>query len=127
LDQGRPVVEAAFVSAGQGRLVRRLLADTGGGSLRAPFEVILGQTDAAQLPHLPAGSASVGGAFSGQYPTILVLAEVPGLSTLRGVFALLVPPAQLPTGLDGIAGFRFLNAFHYGNFGDPGQFGIEAL
>jgi hypothetical protein len=26
---------------------------------------------------------------------------------------------------DGIACFRFLNRFTYGNFGDPGQFGLE--
>src|SRR5437879_3109927 len=39
---------------------------------------------------------------------------------LRVVGVLSVPP-----GLDGIACFSFLNRFHYGNFGDPGLFGLE--
>jgi hypothetical protein len=30
-----------------------------------------------------------------------------------------------PPGLEGIAGFRFLNRFTYGNFGNPAEFGIE--
>jgi hypothetical protein len=30
-----------------------------------------------------------------------------------------------PTGFDGIACFRFLNRFTYGNFGSSTQFGLE--
>jgi hypothetical protein len=30
-----------------------------------------------------------------------------------------------PVGFGGIACFRFLNRFTYGNFGDPNQFGLE--
>jgi hypothetical protein len=30
-----------------------------------------------------------------------------------------------PKGLDGIAGFRFLNRFTYGNFGNALEFGLE--
>jgi hypothetical protein len=30
-----------------------------------------------------------------------------------------------PPGFHGLACFRFLNRFTYGNFGDPGQFGLE--
>ncbi len=30
-----------------------------------------------------------------------------------------------PQGFDGIAGFRFLNRFSYGNFGNRAEFGLE--
>jgi hypothetical protein len=30
-----------------------------------------------------------------------------------------------PAGFDGLEGFRLLNRFTYGNFGDPGGFGLE--
>ena len=30
-----------------------------------------------------------------------------------------------PPGFEGIASFRFLDRFTFGNFGDPGQFGLE--
>ena len=30
-----------------------------------------------------------------------------------------------PKGFDGIAGFRVLNRFTYGNFGNPAEFGLE--
>jgi hypothetical protein len=43
------------------------------------------------------------------------------------LIALAVPDALLPPGLDGLAGFRFLNTFNYGNFGDPDQFCLETL
>jgi hypothetical protein len=32
---------------------------------------------------------------------------------------------SVPAGFDGIACFAFLDRFTYGNFGDPGQFGLE--
>jgi hypothetical protein len=38
------------------------------------------------------------------------------------VHAVGVPTA--PPGLDGIACFRFLNRFTYGNFGNPNEFGL---
>ncbi len=30
-----------------------------------------------------------------------------------------------PRGFGGIAGFRFINRFGYGNFGNPTEFGLE--
>jgi hypothetical protein len=35
--------------------------------------------------------------------------------------------AQLPQGFDGIACFKFLNKFRYGNFGDPCCFGLDLV
>jgi hypothetical protein len=31
---------------------------------------------------------------------------------------------RVPDGFDGIACFKFLNRFHYGNFGDADHFGL---
>jgi hypothetical protein len=36
-----------------------------------------------------------------------------------------VAVTQTPHDLDGIACFRFLNRFTYGNFGDPASFALE--
>jgi hypothetical protein len=33
--------------------------------------------------------------------------------------------AACSQGFNGIAGFRFLNQFTYGNFGNPAEFGVE--
>jgi len=39
---------------------------------------------------------------------------------------LLPEMGAFPPGFDGTACFGFLNRFTYGNFGDPGQFGLES-
>jgi hypothetical protein len=44
---------------------------------------------------------------------------------LLSYLARAVDVPAVPAGLDGLAGFRFLNRFSHGNFGDPGQFGLE--
>lgn len=49
---------------------------------------------------------------------------MPALGFARKVRVVGVP--SVPAGFDGIACFGFLNRFHYGNFGDPGQFGLES-
>jgi hypothetical protein len=49
--------------------------------------------------------------------------QIPALGFDRAVRAVAVP--RVPPGLGGVAGFRFLNRFTYGNFGDPGLFGLE--
>lgn len=56
--------------------------------------------------------------------TYLIRVQVPRLGFDRNVRVVGVP--SLPAGFDGIACFRFLNRFTYGNFGDPSQFGLEA-
>jgi hypothetical protein len=53
--------------------------------------------------------------------------EIPALPFARFVYAVGVPATTLPQDFKGIAGFRFLNSFHYGNFGDPNRFGLETL
>jgi hypothetical protein len=44
---------------------------------------------------------------------------------LLSCLARAVDVPAVPAGLDDLAGFRFPNRFSYGNFGDPGQFGLE--
>jgi hypothetical protein len=50
--------------------------------------------------------------------------QVPSLGFVHNLRAVGVP--SVPAGFDGIACFRFLNRFHYGNFGDPSHFSLEA-
>ena len=71
----------------------------------------------------PARPVSLRGAYSGHFPVYLIRVQLPSLQFDDGVPAVAV--ARVPTGFDGIACFRFLNRFTYGNFGDPGSFGLE--
>jgi hypothetical protein len=65
----------------------------------------------------------LGGAYSGPYPIYLIRVQVPALGFDHHISAVGVPTT--PAGFGGIACFRFLNRFPYGNFGDPSQFGLE--
>ena len=66
---------------------------------------------------------SVSGAFSGNHPAFDMNLEIPALGYSGQVVAVGVP--YLPPDSDGIACFRFLNRFTYGNFGDKNAFGLE--
>jgi hypothetical protein len=55
----------------------------------------------------------------------LVAVRIPALNFDEPVPA--VGVSQVPHGFDGIAGFKFLSRFHYGNFGTPDQFGLDVL
>ncbi len=72
------------------------------------------------------GNAQAGGFVRGNFEIQLVPIVIPALNVSRLAAALLIPANELPRGLDGIAGFRLLNAFSYGNFRDPKRFGLEA-
>ncbi len=50
---------------------------------------------------------------------------MPGLNVEEPINVVAVPSA--PQGFDGIACFRFLRRFNYGNFGDPDAFGLDVL
>ena len=53
----------------------------------------------------------------------LLRVRIPELGFDNYLRAVGVP--TLPSGFAGIAGFRFLNRFTYGNFGNPGEFALE--
>jgi hypothetical protein len=120
----RPTVEVilTIVPGGQ-QVVRNLLADTGAGTAQADFELILDEQDCLYCGGVPIQGIVLGGAYVGSYPVYIVEVSIPGLGFNRMVPAVGVP--KVPAGFDGIACFRFLNRFGYGNFADPNQFGLE--
>ena len=119
-----PIVELELLStAGGPRVTRRLLADTGAGNARSGFELLLADQDCQSCGGNPTQPIVLGGAYSGSFPVYLVRVVIPILAFDQ--FVPVVGVTQVPAGLDGIAGFRFLNRFTYGNFGDPGRFGLE--
>jgi len=109
---------------GQG-VPRRLVADTGAGTRRDTFELILDEDDCLQCGGVYVHSVRLRGAYTGSFPVYDVDVNVPGLEFDEPVNVVRVP--NVPVGFDGIACFRFLRRFHYGNFGDPDAFGLDTL
>ena len=58
-------------------------------------------------------------------PVYLVDVQIPALAFDDSVPV--VGVSSLPRGFDGIACFKFLRRFNYGNFGNPDCFGIDPL
>jgi hypothetical protein len=108
---------------GRQALPRTLLADTGAGSLNAPFVLVLDENDCLLCGGLPVSSVTLRGAYAGSFPLYDLRVRLPALSFDHYVYAVGVP--SVPIGFDGIACFGFLNRFTFGNFGDSGQFGLE--
>ena len=124
LRRGRPCVEIVLTQVPGGQsLVRVLLADTGAGARASQFQLILDEDDCLLCDGNPDRPATLGGAYSGLFPTYVIRVRLPALGFDQNVRAVGVP--SVPAGFDGIACFGFLNQFTYGNFGDPGQFGLE--
>jgi hypothetical protein len=124
LRHGRPVIEVELKLAQGGQMVTRvLLADSGAGALNVPFELILDEVDCLLCGGKPSKMVQLGGAYSGNHPVYLIVAEIPQLGLVASLPTVGVPTP--PAGLDGIACFRFLNRFTYGNFGQRDQFGLE--
>ena len=120
----RPMICVSLRSALGGQpLLRNLLGDTGAGALRDPFELILDEDDCVQCGGIPIQPASLGGPYVGSFPVYLVDLHIPELGFEDTVPAVGVP--NPPSGFDGIACFKFLSRFNYGNFGRNDQFGLE--
>jgi hypothetical protein len=122
LRRRRPNIEVRLPLA-TGRRIRRLIADTGGASDKAPFELILLDEDCKTVNGIVEGEVSLAGAYSGWFSVYSVKVEIPKLSFLSSVR--IAGVSRVPDGFDGIACFRFLNRFHYGNFGDRKSFGLK--
>jgi len=119
-----PRIQVNLTRATSGQvMVRNLLADTGAGTSQAGFELLLDEQDCLSCGGWPIQPVMLGGAYSGSFPVYLVRVQVPGVAFDRHVPAVGVP--RSPSGFNGIACFRFLNRFTYGNFGDPAGFGLE--
>lgn len=124
LHQGRPQIEIVLTPAlGRQKMIRVLLADSGAGSDQAAFELVLDEDDCLLCNTTVLGQVQLAGAIAGSYPIYGIRVEIPQLGFDDRIRAVGVPTT--PTGFDGIAGFRFLNRFGYGNFRNPKQFGIE--
>ena len=118
----RPMVELTLPLV-RGKRRRQLLADTGAGSGESNFELILRETDCRRSPdNTVLGQVQLGHAYSGWFNVYLIEVRIPRLDFADSVAVAAVP--QVPEGFDGIACFRFLNRFHYGNFGDADMFGL---
>jgi len=100
-----------------------LLADTGAGKADAPFELLLDEQDCVLCGAKAVHAVNLGGAYSGSFPCYSLRVDIPSLGFSEKVFVVGIPTP--PKMLDGIAGFRFLNRFMYGNFGDTAGFGLE--
>lgn len=119
----RPTIALTLPYA-KGKRVRRLIADTGAGSDRADFELVLREADLRGTGELDAmGQVLLGGAYSGWFNVYSIDVRIPRLEFAEAVAVVRVP--QVPDGFDGIACFKFLNRFHYGNFGDADRFGLQ--
>ena len=124
LHSGRPTIEVFLTLKSSGRSIpRQLLADSGAGTDRSGFDILLDNQDCRDCGGSPIQPVNLGGAFSGSFPVYLLRVRIPSLAFDRRVPAVGVP--RCPTGFEGIACFRFLNRFTYGNFGDIGSFGLE--
>ena len=117
----RPVVELTLPFA-RGR--RRLLADTGAGSADSNFELLLREADCERASDAVVGQVQLGRAYTGWFNVYLIEVRIPRLQFAEAVPVVGVP--HVPDGFDGIACFKFLNRFHYGNFGDADRFGLES-
>jgi hypothetical protein len=122
----RPTIQVILeLALGSQPLLRTLLADSGAGSLRDPFEFILDEDDCLICGGIPIQEVSLGGAYAGSFPVYLLQVKIPELAFDDAVPA--VGVSNTPRGFQGIACFRFLNRFGYGNFAKPDQFGLETL
>ncbi len=121
-----PIIEVQLLEPFTGLwMSRKLLADTGAGPRFSPFEIVLSHADIARFSIEESGSVGVSGALQGQLQIHKIQLQIPALNVNRFVGALSAPASSLLMGLDGIAAFRFLNLFSFGNFGNPGEFGLE--
>jgi len=128
LQNDLPVIEVLLLAPFTGEWESRtLLADTGAGPRFSPFEIVLSHADIARFGEEESGFISVSGALQGQFRVYRIRLQIPALRVDRSVRALSAPTSSLIGGLDGIAGFRFLNSFSYGNFGNAYHFGLETL
>lgn len=124
LHQGCPIIKVVLTLAAGGHpLPLTLLADTGGGGNTAHFELLLEESDCLLCGGKSSTTTLLGGAYTGRYPLYRLRVQNPALGIDSAVDVVGVPAA--PSGFEGIAGFRFLNRFTYGNFGNRSEFGLE--
>jgi len=124
LRSGRPCIEVVLWRTADGTdYPRVLLADTGAGAADLDVELILAESDCLTCSRRRAGHTSITGAFAGYYSLFEIRVCVPVIGFDQIVIAAGV--RSISRNFDGVAGYRFLNRFTFGNFGLRDQFGIE--
>jgi len=118
----RPMIELSLEHVKKKRR-RRLVADTGGGSDQAPFELILLDSDCQHTQVEMVGQVQLTGAYTGWFNVYSMVVRIPRMKFSKSILVAGVP--SVPRDFDGIACFKFLNRFHYSNFGDRDSFGLE--
>jgi hypothetical protein len=124
LRRGRPCVEVVLTLAAGGQPFPRIVvADSGAGASTSGIHLILEVGDCLLCGGTPLQPITLGGAYTGSFPTYGVSVRVPALGFHQNLRAVGVPAVR--AGFDGLACFSFLNRFTYGNFGNPSLFGLE--
>jgi hypothetical protein len=124
LRHGRPCVEIVLTLVSNGQpFPRILLADTGAGSQSSGIDLILDEDDCLLCGGLAGASITLRGAFVGTFPLYDLFVQLPALGFAANLRVVGVPSVSAAS--EGIACFSFLNRFTYGNFGNPGVFGLE--
>jgi hypothetical protein len=125
LRRHRPQIEVVLCLAGTNHeLVRSLVADTGAGTLQDVFELILDEDDCLLCGGIPVHYVRLSGAFVGEFPVYFLDVRIPALA-----FDDTIPVVgvhNVPRGFYGIACFRSLSRFTYGNRGDQNSFALES-
>src|SRR5579864_2354598 len=122
----RPTIQVSLPRPSGGPdLFRTLIADTGAGTQRSVFQIVLQLSDCLQCGGIPITQVQLTGAYTGSFPLFLVRVRIPRINFDEPVPV--VGVMQIPRGFDGIAAFRFLNRFHYGNFANPACVGLDLL
>jgi len=125
LHKGRPSIQVTLTLAQGGQTIERnLLADTGAGSIFSGFEIVLHEDDCLLCGGNPLQPIPLAGAYAGVFPVYLLPLQISALGFSEDVRAVGVP--SVLAGFDGIACFKFLNRFQFGNFGDSKLFGLES-
>jgi hypothetical protein len=120
----RPLIEIVLTPiSGSQPLVRQLIADTGAGTAQDPMELLLRENECLLCGGVLSHVVTLYGAFTGSVRVYMLRVLIPALSFDEELPVAGIPAC--PAGFDGIASFRFINRFTYGNFGDPSRFGLE--
>ncbi|MBY0232046.1 MAG: hypothetical protein K2W96_22405 [Gemmataceae bacterium] len=122
LQGGRPCVSIVLTLDDGTEVDAELLADTGGGAAHATSDLILPEDDCRLCGAVAVSTADLEGAYSGTFPLFKIRVRIPALAFDEEVDVVGVPSVD---GFAGLACFRFLDRFGYGNFGDPALFGLE--
>ena len=119
----RPAVRVVVMLGGQATTID-LHADTGAGAASSAFELLLLESDCWLYGRALGSFIELTGAHAGgPYYLFRVRVQIPGLAFDDELDAVGVP--AVPDGFRGVAGFRLLNRFDDGNFGNPAHFGLE--